>query len=154
MSTRTIEIGEIAYNIPNNGNHIGLHDGKFRKKKCVKVGICEEKNATDKKIEGLLELSGNYNIQKLYGHSFFDSKWFLALEMFDLTLEDHMKKPIPERNLVDPILLIRGITNGLNYLHDLKIVHGSISSKNIGICYKRKCAKICIVVQDNQKDVS
>ncbi|KAL7012165.1 hypothetical protein ACKWTF_014663 [Chironomus riparius] len=149
-----IEIGEITYRFPSNGKHIGLHDGRFRKKKQVKVGICEKKNVTEREIEGLLELGSNNNIQKLYGYSDHDSKWFLALEMFDITLEEHISKPIPERLSIDPVSLIKGITNGLNYLHDLKIVHGSVSGKNIGICNLKKCAKICIAFEDAQKNVN
>lgn len=147
-----VQVGEIAY-IPINGKHIGLHDGKFRKEMSIKVGIFEEKNVTVKDIEGLLELSSNINIQKLYDHNHINERWYLALETFDVTLKEHMNIPNPERLSIDPISLIRGITNGLSYLHDLKIAHGNVSTQNIGISYKKKCAKICIANQDSEENV-
>lgn len=75
--------------------------------------------------------------------------FYLVQEHYDMSLKEFIERSNENIENISILMILKDVTEGLNYLHNKEIVHKNICPKNIGIDVKKRSAKLCNIAFDD-----
>ena len=148
-------IGEMTYFKSSESENSDIHDGTFRNKLKIKVRTVEDEKVNKVEIEKYLKLNSHPNVQRLFSYEFHESIHHFGLQNYDLNLYDFMQISKNKRIKIDPISIVRDVTEGLKFIHDNEVIHGNLNFNNVGISKATKRAMLCYCgFDDLQEDLN
>jgi serine/threonine protein kinase len=121
--------------------------------KCIITRRVEATTEDRNELIALLKLNKHNNIQHIIGYDEIENNFFLKFRCFCITLKnyiDNIRNSDIEK--LDEIFVIRGIVEGLKYLHDNQIIHKNICPSNIGINAETNHVSLCNIGFDDVQD--
>lgn len=137
------KIGEMTYFKYSKSENSGIHEGSFRDKLKIRLRTVEDNKVNKIEVEKFLNLNSHPNVQRLFSYELHESIHHFGLQKYDYNLFDFMQIPKNKRIKIDPISMVRDVTEGLKFLHDNEIIHGNLNFKNIGISNVTKRVVLC-----------
>ncbi|KAL7012169.1 hypothetical protein ACKWTF_014665 [Chironomus riparius] len=136
-------IGELTYFKSSESENSSIHDGTFISKLKIKVRTVEDNKVNKIEVERFLKLKAHPNVQRLFCYEFYESIHHFGLQTYDFNLYDFMQISKNKRIKIDPISMVKDVTEGLNFLHTNEIIHGNLNFKNVGINKAAKRTMLC-----------